>query len=131
MPRAKHRPRFITPALGELLFWIMAVTLLVSAIATAFAVGATAATITALVLIIPLRVAFELVLVIFACHEELERIRMHLEAEPPSAAPASTDDHAKAARAKELAAKMQAAREIDRARQAGKPPPAPGEHRLE
>lgn len=131
MPRRARRPRFITPALGELLFWIMAGTLALSAIATAFAVGAVAASIAALLLIIPLRVAFELVLVIFACHEELERIRMHLEAQPASTSPNTSEEDTKAARARELAAKMQAAREIDRARQAGKPPPAPGEHRLE
>lgn len=131
MPRRARRPRFITPALGELLFWIMAGTLALSAIATAFAVGAVAASIAALLLIIPLRVAFELVLVIFACHEELERIRMHLEAQPASTSPTTSEENSKGARARELAAKMQAAREIDRARQAGKPPPAPGEHRLE
>lgn len=127
--RATRKARFITPALGELLFWIMAGTLVLSAVATAFAAGAVVAAIAALLLIIPLRVAFELVLVIFACHEELERIRIQLAADPSSLK--TNDEAAKAARARELAAKMQAAREVDRARQAGRPPPEPGEHRLE
>lgn len=141
--RATRKTRFITPALGELLFWLLAGSIALGGLLSAAA--APVAIVVGIALIVALRVAFELVLVIFACHEELERIRMLLDARAapaPQPAPAATphptpvsplaaEEAAKAARAKELAAKLERAREADRQRDAGRPPPAPGEHRLE
>lgn len=141
--RATRKTRFITPALGELLFWILAASIAIGGLLSAAA--APVAIVVGIALIVALRVAFELVLVIFACHEELERIRTQLEAHaapatpmaastatrPTPVSPLAAEQAAKAARAKELADKLERARQLDRQREAGRPPPAPGEHRLE
>jgi hypothetical protein len=141
--RATRKARFITPALGELLFWSLAVSIGLVAFfgsaASPFVIGVGIAA------IVVLRVAFELVTVIFACHQEIETIRMHLQSGGTSAAPSppqavsrplpvsplAIEQAAKAAKAKELAEKLERAREIDRQRDAVRPPSQPGEHRLE
>lgn len=132
--RATRKARFITPALGEVLFWLLAGGIILAA----FLTGADLmiATFTAIAVVLALRVAFELVLVIFACHEELERIRIYLESRAPDAPPPAPKANAPAQsmpdpKAAALAEKLERARQIDRERNAGRGPPAPGEHRLE